>query len=117
MSLSFHKEIFRQLLEEDALVIMGQGLGMSEILFKMILLHCHDKSLVFILNLKDEDAHYIEQRLIIEYDRINGGIDINSINNNNSNTNVNDNGEEEESNNCVHFNCFPKLQIINSIIK
>lgn len=54
MALAFHKEICLQLLSEDGLVVMGQGLGVHEIIMRFVKLYCTKKHLVFVLNLSSE---------------------------------------------------------------
>lgn len=54
MALAFHKEICLQLLSEDGLVVMGQGLGIHEIIMRFVKLYCSKKHLVFVLNIPSE---------------------------------------------------------------
>lgn len=54
MALKFHKEICGELLNDDGLVVMAEGLGVHEIVMRFIKLYSTSKHLVFVLNLEQE---------------------------------------------------------------
>eukprot|EP01083_Nonionella_stella_P310281 1101860_1 len=64
LCLRHHREIVQELMENDALLIMGTGLGILEVIAKFVELYGHHESLVFILNLSQNDIEFIEMRLM-----------------------------------------------------
>ena len=54
LALKFHKEICGELLNDDGLVVMAEGLGVHEIVMRFIKLYSTSKHLVFVLNLEQE---------------------------------------------------------------
>nr|CCA20443.1 DNA repair endonuclease XPF putative [Albugo laibachii Nc14] len=51
--LPFEKDIFEELYDEDALLVMGKGLGLSRILTCFIRMHCSREHFVICLNMND----------------------------------------------------------------
>eukprot|EP01083_Nonionella_stella_P160488 524767_1 len=64
LCLRYHRQIIEELIESDGLLILGAGLGILEIIAKLVELHANHESLVFILNLSQNDIEFIEMRLM-----------------------------------------------------
>ncbi|ORY94875.1 hypothetical protein BCR43DRAFT_442549 [Syncephalastrum racemosum] len=62
--LDFQKQILQDIVEEDALLILSQGLGLFKILCSFIQLHCTDKHLVLVLNTTPAQDAAINDHLI-----------------------------------------------------
>lgn len=54
MALAYHKQVFRELLNKDALVVMGPGMGMRSVLVKLVRLYASQERLVLVLNATSE---------------------------------------------------------------
>ncbi len=66
MALSFHKQIFTELLEEDGLLIMGKGLGIHKVFKNFVKLYCDPNCLVFLLNVSAHEQEHLLEELRME---------------------------------------------------
>lgn len=61
--LEYETELLAELMEEDALVIMAKGLGIDRIIFKAVQPFCCPESLVFVLNMTDQEQLFMSEEL------------------------------------------------------
>lgn len=64
--LDFQKQILQDIVDEDALLILSQGLGLFKILCSFVQLHCTDKHLVLVLNTTPAQDAAINDHLITQ---------------------------------------------------
>lgn len=69
----FHKKMCAELLEQDGLLVMANGLGLLDIVYKFAKLYCRQSSspassqpLVFLLNSSPEEVHFLQMQLSID---------------------------------------------------
>eukprot|EP00026_Physarum_polycephalum_P002194 Phypoly_transcript_02199.p1 GENE.Phypoly_transcript_02199~~Phypoly_transcript_02199.p1 ORF type:complete len:903 (+),score=131.34 Phypoly_transcript_02199:173-2881(+) len=65
MSLDFHREIFSNLLDDDGILVMAQGLGVHKVLLNFLRLHCDPSSLVLVLGVSRVEQKTIHDELRI----------------------------------------------------
>ena len=64
--LEWERQLFADLLKDDGLIVMGKGLGVLNLIYRLVKLHSTPKRLVFLLNLSDDNVRTINERLVLE---------------------------------------------------
>lgn len=67
--LAYEKEIFHELYDQDALLVMAKGLGVQRALACFVRIHCSPKSLVLCLNANEQIATLQHLLLTLGLDR------------------------------------------------
>jgi len=62
--LPFQRECLQQIAEQDALLLMGRGLGVERVMLYFMLMHATPTSLVVLLNATAEDVDFFNTELV-----------------------------------------------------